>query len=95
MMQAKSRPASDVCAMFTPMPQVLRNVRFRPDGVDPLTTDAVTAAIREGEARLAGSGRVLIRKSGTEPLIRVMAEGEDQALVQSLVNSIADEVAAV
>ncbi|MEM7547322.1 MAG: phosphoglucosamine mutase [Pseudomonadota bacterium] len=91
--QIEGRAASEVCNMFAPLPQILQNVRFA--GGDPLATDAVKAAIASGEARLNGTGRVLIRKSGTEPLIRVMAEGEDKALVQEVVSSIAAEVAGV
>lgn len=91
---AEGRPASDVCAIFDPLPQVLENVRLRSGSGDPLKAPAVAAAIADGEARLNGSGRVLIRASGTEPLIRVMAEGEDEALVRDVVSSIAAEVAA-
>lgn len=94
-LQAGGRPASEVCAMFDPYPQVLKNVRFDAAKGDPLAAAAVGAAIRDGEARLNGTGRVLIRKSGTEPLIRVMAEGEDEALVNEVVGAIAAEVAAV
>jgi phosphoglucosamine mutase len=68
----------------------LKNVRY--SGEPPLGSDAVKAAIAAGEARLADSGRVLIRKSGTEPLIRVMAEGEDSKLVEAVVNDIAREI---
>ena len=77
------------------MEQILENVRFDAAKGDPLAVAAVSAAIEAGEARLNGSGRVLIRKSGTEPLIRVMAEGEDEALVREVVGAIAAEVAAV
>ncbi|MEL6795182.1 MAG: phosphoglucosamine mutase, partial [Pseudomonadota bacterium] len=94
-LQRGGRPASETLAMFAPYPQVLKNVRFDAAKGDPLAAAAVGDAIRDGEARLNGSGRVLIRKSGTEPLIRVMAEGEDEALVRDVVGAIADEVAAV
>ena len=80
------RPASEVTRLFDPLPQLLRNVRF--DGGTPLEDDRVQAAIREGEARLGSAGRLVIRKSGTEPLIRVMAEGEDEALVDQVVGDI-------
>ncbi|WP_340107777.1 phosphoglucosamine mutase [Pikeienuella sp. HZG-20] len=93
-MQARGRPASEVCAMFTAMPQILENIRFDASNGDPLEAVSVRAAIRESEARLVGSGRLLIRKSGTEPLIRVMAEGDDEALIRSVVAAIAAEVAA-
>ncbi|MGZ8361674.1 MAG: phosphoglucosamine mutase, partial [Allosphingosinicella sp.] len=72
------RPASELLRLFEPLPQLLKNVRF--DGGTPLRHPDVKAAIADGEARLAGRGRLVIRKSGTEPLIRVMAEGEDEGL---------------
>jgi phosphoglucosamine mutase len=83
----EGRAASEVCARFEPLPQVLKNVRFA-EGSTPLEAAAVKAAIAAGEARLDGAGRVLIRKSGTEPLIRVMAEGEDARLVEAVVDDI-------
>ncbi|MDM7255803.1 MAG: phosphoglucosamine mutase, partial [Paracoccus sp. (in: a-proteobacteria)] len=72
------RPASELLSQFDPVPQMLKNVRYAA-GADPLAAASVQQAIAAGEARLAGTGRVLIRKSGTEPLIRVMAEAEDEA----------------
>ncbi|MEL7464288.1 MAG: phosphoglucosamine mutase [Pseudomonadota bacterium] len=93
-LQRGGRPASETLAMFAPYPQVLENVRYDAAKGDPLASDAVGAAIRDGEEKLNGSGRVLIRKSGTEPLIRVMAEGENEALVREVVGAIATEVAA-
>ena len=66
---------------------MLKNVRYRA-GADPLGADAVKAEIAAAEARLASSGRVLIRKSGTEPLIRVMAEAEDEATLREVVDGI-------
>ncbi|HLO76187.1 MAG TPA: phosphoglucosamine mutase, partial [Magnetospirillum sp.] len=82
------KPASQVLHLFDPFPQVLKNVRVagQPNAVLEHTT--VKAAIAEGENRLSGAGRVLIRKSGTEPLIRVMAEGEDKTLVGAVVDDI-------
>ena len=85
-------PASELLRLFEPLPQLLKNVRFA--GGAPLDNAHVRASIAEGEARLNGTGRLLIRKSGTEPLIRVMAEGEDLALVTEVVDSICDAVAA-
>jgi len=82
-MQEAGAPASAVTAQVDPVPQVLRNVRYT--GRPPLEADAVVAAIAAAEILLAGSGRLLIRKSGTEPLIRVMAEGDDADLVASVV----------
>jgi len=87
----KQRPASDVCQVFTPLPQRLKNVRF--SGPSPLRDDCVQAAIRDQEARLKGTGRVLIRESGTEPLVRVVAEGEDSALVADVVDSLCAMIA--
>jgi phosphoglucosamine mutase len=86
------RPASALLRQFEPLPQLLKNVRF--EGGAPLRDAGVKAAIADGEARLAGHGRLLIRKSGTEPLIRVMAEGEDERLVAEVVDSICDAVRA-
>ncbi len=85
------RPASETCRLFEPLPQLLKNVRFD-GGVQPLETDGVKAAIAAGEARLGGAGRLVIRKSGTEPLIRVMGEGEDPALVEAVVDEICGAV---
>lgn len=81
------RPASEVCRQFDPLPQLLKNVRFA--GVPPLDERSVQDAIADGEARLEGAGRLLIRKSGTEPVVRVMAEGEDEALIAAVVDDIA------
>ena len=88
--QQAGRPSSEVFRVFEPMPQRLRSVRFTPmaGAPSPLEQAPVKDAIAAAEARLAGSGRLLIRKSGTEPLIRVMAEGEDAALIEALVGEI-------
>lgn len=86
------KPASELLHLFDPLPQLLKNVRFK--GGAPLEAQSVKAAIAAGEAKLAGQGRLLIRKSGTEPLIRVMAEGEDKALVGRVVDDICAAVAA-
>ena len=87
----QGRPASEVCRVFSPLPQVLKNVRFA--GESPLRQDCIQAAIRDGEARLDTSGRLLIRESGTEPLIRVMAEGEDEAVIGALVDELVAMIA--
>ncbi|MFG6079257.1 phosphoglucosamine mutase [Paracoccus litorisediminis] len=81
------RKASELVAQFDPVPQMLKNVRYAA-GADPLSTEAVKAEIARAEARLNGSGRVLIRKSGTEPLIRVMAEAEDEIALREVVEGI-------
>ena len=86
------RPASEVCQVFQRLPQCLKNVRF--SGVSPLRQEAVQRDIKAAEERLNGSGRVLIRESGTEPLIRVMAEGEDEAMVSEVVDSLCSVIAA-
>ncbi len=88
---ASGRPASEVLHLFDPLPQLLKSVRFT--GA-PLERDSVKAVIAAGEARLNGNGRLLIRKSGTEPVIRVMAESEDKALVKAVVEDICAAVVA-
>ncbi|MEO8176423.1 MAG: phosphoglucosamine mutase [Sphingomicrobium sp.] len=85
------KPASEILNQFEPVPQMLKNVRF--DGGAPLETKAVKARIAAAEQELAGHGRLVIRKSGTEPLIRVMAEGDDPSVVERLVDDICDAVA--
>jgi phosphoglucosamine mutase len=79
--------ASEATHLFEPLPQILKNVRFRADA-RPLESQEVATAIQDGEARLGTQGRLLIRKSGTEPLIRVMAEGDDEKLVKTVVGDI-------
>jgi phosphoglucosamine mutase len=88
-----NKPMSALARQFDPVPQIMENVRFARGG-KPLENAQVQAAISAAEARLNGSGRVLVRPSGTEPLIRVMAEGDDRALVQQLVSEIAGAVKA-
>jgi phosphoglucosamine mutase len=85
-----SQPMSKLARQFEPVPQLLENVRF--GGGKPLDNDTVKAAIADAELKLNGSGRVLVRASGTEPLIRIMAEGDDEALVGKLVREIAGAV---
>jgi len=86
------RPASEVCRAFTPLPQLLKSLRF--NGGQPLEDAGVKAAILAAEASLSGCGRLLVRKSGTEPVIRVMAEGEDEILVGRVVEDLANAIAA-
>ena len=83
-------PASELLRQFEPLPQLLKNVRF--SGGAPLETDSVRERIASAEAELEGKGRLVIRESGTEPLIRVMAEGEDMALVERVVDDICEAV---
>jgi len=85
----EGRPASEVCHRFEPVPQVLKNVRYR--GASPLKDAAVQKAIRAAEKELGDAGRLLIRASGTEPVIRVMVEGDDAAQIEA----IADRLVAV
>jgi phosphoglucosamine mutase len=86
------KPASQVLRQFEPLPQLLKNVRF--NGGAPLDNEAVKKRIADAERELEGHGRLLIRKSGTEPLIRVMAEGDDPALVERVVDDICEAVQA-
>ncbi|AKM11433.1 phosphoglucosamine mutase [Croceicoccus naphthovorans] len=83
------KPASELLHLFEPVPQILKNVRFTGN---PLETTLVKDAIAHGEGTLAGKGRVVIRKSGTEPVVRVMAEGDDAGEVESVVDAICDAV---
>jgi phosphoglucosamine mutase len=86
------KPASELLHVFEPVPQLLKNVRF--NGGAPLEHDDVKAVIAGAESELGERGRLVIRKSGTEPLIRVMAEGDDAAMVERLVDRICEAVAA-
>ncbi|WP_181893352.1 phosphoglucosamine mutase [Falsiruegeria mediterranea] len=91
LLQESGRPASELTRVFETVPQILENVSFL-EGIAPLENPIVVEAIREGEARLGTKGRLLVRKSGTEPLIRVMGECEDSALLQSVVTDIAQSI---
>jgi phosphoglucosamine mutase len=84
------KPMSALARQFEPVPQKLENVRFA--GGKPLESDQVQAVLKEAEARLNGSGRLVVRASGTEPLIRIMAEGDDEKLVNQVVKEIAGAV---
>jgi phosphoglucosamine mutase len=86
------RPASEVCRLFTPLPQILRSVRF--SGASPLLHPGVLAARQAAEAALDGQGRLLLRESGTEPVVRVMAEAEDESQVESIVTSLCEAIEA-
>jgi phosphoglucosamine mutase len=80
------RPASEAVRLFAPLPQLLRSVRF--NGTAPLEREEVKRAVRAAEAMLGAAGRLLIRKSGTEPVIRVMAEGDDEGRVGRAVDEV-------
>jgi phosphoglucosamine mutase len=82
----QQQPISKVCHRFDPLPQVLKNVRCK-DGKS-LESAKVRNAIKDGEARLDGHGRLVVRPSGTEPVIRVMGEGDDKVLVEEIVDGI-------
>ncbi|MEW5420392.1 phosphoglucosamine mutase [Amorphus sp. 3PC139-8] len=87
---ATGKPVSEVCHRFEPVPQILKNVRY--SGGKPLENEIVIKAIDDGRGRLGNAGRLVVRPSGTEPLIRVMGEGDDAILVQSVVDDIATAV---
>ena len=84
----QDKPVSKVCHRFAPLPQVLKNVRHR--GGKPLENSKVRTAIEDAEQRLNGHGRLVVRPSGTEPVIRVMGEGDDKTLVEEVVDGIVD-----
>ncbi|MBO6676499.1 MAG: phosphoglucosamine mutase [Rhizobiales bacterium] len=84
----EERSVSEICSRFEPVPQILKNVQF--EGDSPLARDAVQEAIEAAKQRLGNQGRLVIRPSGTEPLIRVMAEGDDPALVETLVDELCE-----
>ena len=89
----EGKPASQAAHLFEPLPQVLENVRF--SGTAPLEHEQVKSQITASGERLNGKGRILVRKSGTEPVIRVMAEGEDEKLVRDVVREICAAIRAV
>jgi phosphoglucosamine mutase len=84
----QDRPVSEVCHRFDPLPQILKNVRYKSGA--PLENAEVRSAIELAQARLNVHGRLIIRPSGTEPVIRVMGEGEDKILVEEIVDGIVD-----
>ena len=91
--QRSGAPASEVLHRFDPLPQLLKNVRFE-RGAKPLDTASVKTAIADAERELEGRGRLVIRASGTEPVIRVMAEGDDRAQVEAIVDRVCEAVRA-
>jgi phosphoglucosamine mutase len=84
----QDKPVSQVCHRFVPLPQVLKNVRYRSG--KPLENSKVRTAIEDAEQRLNGRGRLVVRPSGTEPVIRVMGEGDDKTMVEEVVDGIVD-----
>lgn len=87
------KPVSEVCNLFTPVPQILKNVKFKAG--QPLEEPQVKSAVADAQAQLGHSGRLVIRPSGTEPLIRVMAEGDDEGLVRRIVDELCGVIAKV
>jgi phosphoglucosamine mutase len=86
--QKQQKPVSQVCHRFDALPQILKNVRYRSG--KPLEHKEVRSAIESAEQRLNGHGRLVIRPSGTEPVIRVMGEGDDKAMIEEIVDGIVD-----
>ncbi|UXN05932.1 phosphoglucosamine mutase [Bartonella sp. HY761] len=91
-LQGANKPMSKLCHKFEPVPQLLKNIRI--SGGKPLESENVQAAIRDGNKKLGKNGRLVIRPSGTEPLIRVMAEGDNLSLVEQVVDMIIDAISA-
>jgi phosphoglucosamine mutase len=89
-LKEKNRPASEALNLFEPLPQVLKNVRF--SGGKPLENADVQKSIKDAENSLGSSGRLLVRASGTEPVIRVMAEGDDKVLVEQVVGEVCEAI---
>lgn len=90
LVQRSDKPVSEVCHCFEPLPQILKNVRYKSG--KPLETSGVVSAIDDARKRLGNAGRLVIRPSGTEPVIRVMAEGDDRDLVERVVDDVVDAV---
>jgi phosphoglucosamine mutase len=88
--QKENRLVSEVCHRFEPLPQILKNVRY--SSGQPLAEDKVVNAIEDARKRLGNSGRLVIRPSGTEPVIRVMAEGDSRDLVERVVDDVVDVI---
>jgi phosphoglucosamine mutase len=88
-----NRPVSELCHCFDPLPQILKNVRYRTG--QPLSEDTVVTAIEASRSRLGQHGRLVIRPSGTEPVIRVMGEGDDRALVERAVDDVVEALQSV
>ena len=88
----QGKPVSQVCRRFEPLPQILKNVRYRSG--KPLEHSKVRSAIQSAQKRLNGHGRLVVRPSGTEPVIRVMGEGDDKAMIEEIVDGIVDALTA-
>ena len=88
-----NKPVSEICHRFEPLPQILKNVRFKAG--KPLENAGVKSAIASAEKKLGQGGRLLVRPSGTEPLIRVMGEGDDRLLVEAAVDDVIEALTKV
>jgi phosphoglucosamine mutase len=89
-MQRMGKPASEALSVFEPVPQILKNVRY--EGANPMQSPALLSAIEDAKAEFGTTGRVLVRASGTEPLIRVMTEGDDLVKVERIADALVDVV---
>jgi phosphoglucosamine mutase len=89
-LKQKNKPASQVLNMFKPVPQILKNIRFEKGA--PLKDVSVQSAVEEAERTLLHEGRVLVRASGTEPVIRIMAEGDDQSKIEKVVAGLSSAI---
>ena len=92
LVKRRGRPVSEVCRRFEPVPQILKNVRFAA-GQQP-AEDKLAAAVAAGRAKLGQGGRLVVRASGTEPVVRVMGEGDDHDLVERVVDDVCEALAA-
>jgi phosphoglucosamine mutase len=88
----RQRPISEVCHRFEPVPQIMKNVRFRNGRA--LEEESVSRAIEDGRRELGKGGRLVIRLSGTEPVVRVMGEGDDRDLVERIVDNVCEALGA-
>ena len=93
MVKRSGKPVSEVCHRFEPLPQVLKNVRYK--NGKPMESAAVLSAIASAEKKLGVGGRLIVRPSGTEPVIRVMGEGDDKVLVEAVVDDVVEALAEV
>ena len=92
LVKRRDRPVSEVCRRFEPVPQILKNVRF--EAGRKLPEEKLAAAVEAGRARLGAGGRLVIRASGTEPVMRVMGEGDDHDLVEQVVDDVCEALGA-
>jgi phosphoglucosamine mutase len=88
-----NKPVSEVCHRFEPLPQIMKNVRYK--NGKPMENAGVKTAIASAEKKLGQGGRLIVRPSGTEPLIRVMAEGDDKVLVEAVVDDVVEALTQV